>query len=572
MLLALAEPVLAQDQSSRQSAPEAGTGWGETQTATATRFMVTAANPLAVAAGVEILKAGGSAVDAAIAVQLVLNVVEPQSSGIGGGGFLVHFTKADGSLTTFDGRETAPMSATPERFLLPDGSARGFDEAVLSGLSTGTPGLLRMLELAHKRFGKLAWKRLFEPAIRVAEDGFPVSTRLNLLLYIEGPDAFDSEAQALYFSPSGWPRGIGSILRNPALAATLRTVADQGVDVFYRGLLAEAIVADAKGAPTVAGDLTAADLAAYRAIERAAVCAPYRGYRVCGMGPPSSGGTTVGATLALLDGLEVGREALDRAGVGLIAEAEKLAYADRDRYLADPDFVAVPPGLLDPSYIAERRRLIDPDAPRPKAEAGTPPLKSGALFGVDNTLERSGTTHLSVVDPQGNAVALTSSIEGVFGSHRMVEGFFLNNQLTDFAFKPVDKDGRPVANRVEGGKRPRSSMAPTIVLDAQGRLFMVTGSPGGSRIILYVVKSIVCVIDWQCSAKQAAELVNFGSRNGPLEVESGLAGARLGMAMWIRGHKISPQLMTSGLHIILARDDGYEGAADPRREGIAVGE
>lgn len=573
MLLALAVfPAHAQDQSARQSAPEAGTGWGATQTAAATRFMVTAANPLAVEAGVEILKAGGSAVDAAIAVQMVLNVVEPQSSGIGGGGFLVHFTAADASLTTFDGRETAPATAKPDRFLLPDGSARDFDEAVLSGLSIGTPGVLRMLELAHKRFGKLEWKRLFEPAIRIADAGFPVSTRLNLLLYIEGPDSFDAEAQSLYFSPSGWPRRIGTILRNPELAATLRIIAGQGADAFYGGPLAQAIAAAAKAAPTVAGDLTTADLAAYRAIERAAVCAPYRGYRVCGMGPPSSGGTTVAQTLALLDGLDLGAEPLDRTGVGLIAEAEKLAYADRDRYLADPEFVTVPSGLLDPAYIAERRKLIDAEAPKPKVEAGTPPMKSGAIFGADNTIERAGTTHVSIVDAEGNAVSLTSSIEGVFGAHRMVNGFFLNNQLTDFAFKPVDAAGQPVANRVEGGKRPRSSMAPTIVLDRQGRLFMVTGSPGGSRIILYVVKSIVCVIDWRCSAGEAAELVNFGSRNGPLEVESGFSGARLGMAMWIRGHKISPQLMTSGLHLIIARDGRLEGAADPRREGLAGGE
>ncbi|MFO1169841.1 MAG: gamma-glutamyltransferase [Hyphomicrobiaceae bacterium] len=571
LLLAIA-PALAQDQSARQSAPEADTGWGATQTATASRFMVTAANPLAVEAGVEILKAGGSAVDAAIAVQMVLNVVEPQSSGIGGGGFLVHFTKADGSLTTFDGRETAPASAKPDRFLLPDGKPRDFDEAVKSGLSIGTPGNLRMLELAHKRFGKLPWKRLFEPAIRVAETGFPVSTRLNLLLYMEGPSAFDSEAQTLYFSPSGWPRRIGSILRNPELAATLRIIAEKGPDAFYSGPLAEAIVADAHGAPTVAGDLTTADLAGYRAIERAAVCAPYRGYSICGMGPPSSGGTTVAQTLALLDGLDVGSEPLDRTGVGRIAEAEKLAYADRDRYLADPDFVAVPSGLLDAAYIAERRKLIDADKPKPSVEAGTPPTKSGALFGADNTRERHGTSHVSIVDAEGNAVSFTTSIEGVFGAHRMVQGFFLNNQLTDFAFKPADKDGLPVANRVEAGKRPRSSMAPTIVLGPDGKLFLVTGSPGGSRIILYVVKSIVCVIDWTCSAGEAAELVNFGSRNGPLEVESGFSGARLGMAMWIRGHKISPQLMTSGVHLIIARDGHYEGAADPRREGTVRGE
>ena len=572
LIVLAAPPARAQEADPKQAAPEAATGTGATASSTAKRFMVTAANPLAVDAGVEILREGGSAVDAAIAVQMVLNVVEPQSSGIGGGGFLVHFRNADGALTTYDGRETAPAAAKPERFLLPDGSPRDFDEAVLSGLSIGTPGVLRMLELAHGKHGKLPWSRLFQPAIRIAEDGFPVSYRLNLLLYMEGADRFDTEGQRLYFDPNGWPRRIGALVRNPELARTFRLIAERGANAFYGGELAVAIEAEAKAAPVVAGDLTAADLAHYRAVERPPICIGYRGYQVCGMGPPSSGGLTVAQTLALLVPFDLGAEPLGRRGVGAIAEAEKLAYADRDRYIADPAFVAVPSGLLDPAYIAERHKLIDLDAPKLSVAAGTPPAKSGTLFGLDNTRERAGTSHISVVDAEGNAVAFTSSIEGVFGSHRVVGGFLLNNQLTDFAFKPADKEGRPVANRVEAGKRPRSSMAPTIVLDPQGHLFMVTGSPGGSRIILYVVKSIVCVIDWRCAAAEAAELVNFGSRNGPLEVESGFAGARLGMAMWIRGYKISPQLMTSGLHIIVVRDGAYEGAADPRREGVARGD
>ncbi|MEZ5924771.1 MAG: gamma-glutamyltransferase [Hyphomicrobiaceae bacterium] len=562
----------AQDVDPKQAAPEASTGVAVGSESVAKRFMVTAANPLAVKAGLEILREGGTAVDAAIAVQMVLNVVEPQSSGIGGGGFLVHYLRSEGRITTFDGRETAPASANPERFLLADGSPRKFDEAVRSGLSTGTPGVLRMLELAHSKHGRLAWNRLFEPAIRIARDGFPVSTRLNLLLYMEGSDAFDGDAQSLYFDPNGWPRRIGATLRNPELAETFALIAERGAEAFYSGALAERIAGKTRSAPFAAGDLAAADLAGYRAVERPAVCAGYRGYRVCGMGPPSSGGLTVAQTLALLDGFDVGREPLDRMGVGAIAEAEKLAYADRDRYLADPDFVAVPPGMLDASYIAERRKLIDVTAPKTSVEPGTPPSKSGALFGVDTTIERSGTSHISIVDGDGNAVAFTTSIEGVFGAHRMVGGFFLNNQLTDFAFRPADNEGRSVANRVEAGKRPRSSMAPTIVLDPDGHLFMVTGSPGGSRIILYVVKSIVCVIDWQCTAAEAAKLINFGSRNGPLEVESGLSGLRLAVAMGIRGHKISPQVMTSGLHIIVVRAGHYEGAADPRREGVAAGD
>jgi gamma-glutamyltranspeptidase/glutathione hydrolase len=567
--LLLAIPCHAQDPSGqqKQAAPEAASGVAAKAGATARRHMVAAAHPLASEAGLQILREGGSAVDAAIAVQMVLNLVEPQSSGIGGGAFILHFDRASGEVRTYDGRETAPAAAGPDRFLLSDGSPRDFDEAVASHLSVGVPGTLRVLELAHRSHGRLPWARLFQPAIRLAEEGFPVPSRLNLLLHFEGARRFEPEARDYFYDALGWPRPVGSPLRNPRLAKVLRRVAEDGADAFYRGALAERIVAK------LAGDMTAADLAGYEAKERAALCTLYRGYRVCGMGPPSSGGPTVAMVLALIEPFDLGTGPLDAKALSIIAEAQKLSFADRDRYMADSDFVPFPAGLLSPAYLAERRKLIDPKAPMERAQAGEPPVQQGALYGRDATIERSGTSHVSIVDGQGNAVAMTTTIEGAFGSRRMVEGFLLNNELTDFSFAHTDAEGRPIANRAEGGKRPRSSMAPTLVIGPDGRLRMVTGSPGGSRIILYVLKSLVCVIDWRCSAEAAADLVNFGSRNGPFEVELGVEGAKLAVAMGLAGQSVRPVMMTSGLHIILVRPDGtLEGAADPRREGKALGD
>jgi gamma-glutamyltranspeptidase/glutathione hydrolase len=566
LALSAARQCPAQD-ASRQAAPEAASEVAAKQGTRASRHMVVAAHPLASEAGLEILREGGSAVDAAIAVQMVLNLVEPQSSGIGGGAFILHFEKATGEVASFDGREAAPAAARPDRFLLPDGSPRDFDEAVASRLSVGVPGLLRALELAHGRHGRLPWARLFQPAIRLAEEGFPVPSRLNLLLHLEGARRFEPEARDYFFDFLGWPRPVGSRLRNPRLAKVLRRVAQEGADAFYRGELAERIV------EKLAGDMTAADLAGYTARERAALCTRYRGHRICGMGPPSSGGPTVAMVLALVEPFDLGTAPLGTAALSVIAEAQKLAFADRDRYMADADFVPLPAGLLEPAYLAERSKLINPNAPMERAAAGEPPAQQGFLYGVDATVERSGTSHVSIVDAAGNAVAMTTTIEGAFGSRRMVEGFLLNNELTDFSFAHTDPAGRPVANRVEGGKRPRSSMAPTLVLAPGGRLRMVTGSPGGSRIILYVLKSLVCVIDWRCSAQAAADLVNFGSRNGPFEIELGVEGSKLAVGMGLAGQSVRPVMMTSGLHIILVREDGsLEGAADPRREGAALGD
>ncbi|MEZ5774603.1 MAG: gamma-glutamyltransferase family protein [Hyphomicrobiaceae bacterium] len=537
----------------------------------ATGAMVVAANPLASAAGLEILRAGGSATDAAIAVQMVLNLVEPQSSGLGGGAFLVHYERASGAITSFDGRETAPAAARPDRFLGPDGAPMAFDAAVRSGLSPGVPGVLAMLELAHARFGRLPWRMLFAPAIRLAEDGFAVSPRLNRLLHEEGAQSFDREARAYFFDAGDWPRPVGYRLRNPALAATLRLIAERGARAFYQGEEIAGPIIDRLAAAHPPSDMTRADLAAYQALERPAFCTGYRGHRVCGMGPPSSGGPTIAQVLALIEPFDLGKAPLDPQGVAILAEAEKLAYADRDRYMADPAFVPLPEGLMDAAYIAARRSLIDPARPMSRAEPGMPPMKQGRLFGIDRTIEASGTSQISIVDADGNALAMTTTIESAFGAHIMVAGFLLNNELTDFSFVPADGDGRPVANRVEGGKRPRSSMAPTIVLGPEGELRMVAGSPGGSRIILYVLKAIVCVIDWHCDAGEAAALVNFGSRNGPFEVETGEAGDLLAVAAQARGAAIRRVEMTSGLNIVLRDGGGLLGGTDPRREGMAAG-
>ena len=570
-----------------QIAPEAATGHSEKSLARVRSYMVSAANPLAVEAGTKVLQEGGSAVDAAIAVQLVLNLVEPQSSGIGGGAFLLHWDANSKELKTYDGRETTPAAARPDRFLR-DGRPIPFDEAVYSGLSIGVPGLVRLLEEAHRRHGSLPWPRLFEPAISLAESGFPVSPRLNLLLTWMGAENFAPAARRLFFDESGTARPAGFILKNPEFADSLRQIAESGSRAFYTGRLAEAIVAASADAPNHPGDITLADLASYAIKERPPVCITYRRHRICGMGPPSSGGITVAQTLKLLEPFDLGRgpeAALNPRAMHLIAEAEKLAFADRDRYLADSDFVDVPDTLLEPTYLSERQKLIDPSWAMPRPEAGTPPGVERQAFGVDATRESVGTSHISVVDKAGNAVSMTTTIESAFGSRVLAAGFLLNNELTDFSFRPRDANGRPVANAVAPGKRPRSSMAPTIVFDENGRLEAVLGSPGGSRIILYVVKALVALIDWELDAQAAAALVNFGSRGGPFEIEYDpatswhalvrpwLSTPPLWHAMRMRpfGHSIAPDLLTSGLHIVVVRRDGLEGGADPRREGVARG-
>ena len=558
----------ASAQSSR-AAPEPS-GMSAGSAATAERFMVAAAHPLATRAGRAVLRRGGNALDAATAVQMVLNVVEPQSSGIGGGGFLLYWDAEARRLHTYDGRETAPMAAREDRFLLADGTPIPWPEAVGTQLSVGVPGIIAMLAMAHDVHGRLSWNTLFEDAIQLARDGFGVSSRLNALLADRGAEGFSPPARDLFFDAEGEPWPLGHVLKNPALADTLSLIARNGQAAFYAGSIAHDILAALAAAPGPKSEMTFADLSGYAAKSRPPVCVPYRAVMVCGMGPPSSGGLTVAHILALVDGFDLGPH-ISAAAVHLIAEAEKLSFADRDRYMADADFVPVPEGLLDPLYVTERAALIDPVNASPPAEPGTPP-GSAIPSGHDGTVEQPGTSHISIVDGDGNAVSFTTSIETAFGSGIMAGGFLLNNQLTDFSFRPKDVSGRSIANRPQAGKRPRSSMAPTIVFGANGRLETVLGSPGGSRIILYVVKALVALVDWGMDPQSVAALAAFGSRNGPLEIEQGATQDWLEAALAGRGHDIARPVMTSGLHIIRVAPGGLLGGADPRREGVAAGD
>lgn len=553
-------------------APEAATGRTAKTLGTAQRYMAAAANPLAAAAGREILRAGGSATDAAIAIQLVLNLVEPQSSGIGGGAFFVYWDEAGRQMTTLDGRETAPKAAKPERFLGADGKPMKFVDAVVGGRSVGVPGTVRLLEEAHKRWGKLPWAEVFAPAIKLAEEGFAISPRLNGLLAQETNLGKDARAAAYFYEADGKPRPVGTILKNPAFAATLRAIAGRGADAFYEGAIAEDIVATVTGHATNPGDITLDDLAGYKVEERAPLCGRYRAYMLCGMGPPSSGAVAVQQILGMLETKDIARLGPGAEAAHMFAEAGKLAFADRALYLGDPAFVSVPTsGLIDEDYIRERARLISPDKAMAKASAGTPPNKRAFLFAPSEGVE-NGTSHISVIDAAGNAVSMTTTIEDGFGSRLMTRGgFLLNNELTDFSFAPSE-DGKPVANRVEPGKRPRSSMAPTIVFDAFGRLYAVTGSPGGSQIIGYVAKTLVALLDWKMDPQRAVDLANFGNRNGPTELEKGTEAEPWKATLEAKGHEVRLIEMTSGIQAIVKTPEGYLGGADGRREGVAIGD
>lgn len=556
-----------------QPAPEGASGWRDRPPVAARRFMIAAANPLAVDAGYAMLARGGSAVDAAIAAQLVLGLVEPQSSGPGGGGFMLVHDAASRRLLAYDGRETAPAAAKPDRFLDRDGNPLRFLDAVVGGRSVGVPGTMALLAATHRAHGRLRWADLFVPAIGLAEQGFTVSPRLALAIAgAEGPMGNDRARQ--YFARAGGePLRAGDPLRNPAYARTLRLLADQGADAFYRGEIARDVVATANAASANPGDLTLEDLAEYRIKLRAPVCGPYRGYRVCGMPLPSSGGPTVLQMLAMLEPYDLG--AMGPASfwsTHFIAEAGRLAYADRGAYMADPDFVAPPSGLLDPDYLRERGSKIRSTATLGRATAGAPPSKGTPMrVGQHEGFELASTSHLSIVDARGNAVSFTTTIENGFGSRLMTEGgFLLNNELTDFSFRPAEGD-KPVANRVEAGKRPRSSMAPTIVYDARGGVHLVTGSPGGSSIINYVVKTLVATIDWKLDPQAAVALPNFGSRNGPTELERGTPIEALRDKLAALGHDVQVIELTSGAQAIVRTRTGWTAGADPRREGTARG-
>jgi gamma-glutamyltranspeptidase/glutathione hydrolase len=558
-----------------QPAPERASGWQDRKPVVSRTFMIAAANPLAVDAGHAVLARGGSAVDAAIAAQLVLGLVEPQSSGLGGGGFMLVHDASSRKLVAYDGRETAPAAAKPDRFLDRDGKPLRFLDAVVGGRSVGVPGTVALLAATHRAHGRLKWSELFDAAIALAEQGFAVTPRLaSAIAGIDGPMGND-RARQYFFRAGGEPLRAGDLLRNPAYARTLRTLAMHGPEAFYRGDIARDIVATANGAAANPGDLTLDDLAAYRIKLRTPVCGPYRGYRVCGMPLPSSGGPTVLQMLAML-------EPYDLASMGpasfwsthFIAEAGRLAYADRGAFMADPDFAAPPAGLLDRNYLRERGALIRPTATLGRATSGSPPEVARApprTAGQHDGMELPSTSHLSIVDARGNAVSFTTTIENGFGSRLMTEsGFLLNNELTDFSFAPVD-GGTPVANRVEPGKRPRSSMSPTIVYDGSGRVHMVTGSPGGSSIITYVVKTLVGVIDWALDPQAAIALPNFGSRNGPTELERGTSIVVLQEKLAALGHQVAVIELASGAQAIVRTRSGWIGGADPRREGTVSG-
>jgi gamma-glutamyltranspeptidase/glutathione hydrolase len=563
------QPVLARTLSVPEAIPEAATGVTETALVRSKRWMAAAANPLATRAGEQVLREGGSAVDAAIAMQLVLALVEPQSSGLGGGAFLLTYDAAKGRVQSYDGRETAPAAADTNRFLN-DGKAMPFNAAVNSGKSVGTPGLLRMLELAHRQHGRLAWSRLFKPAIELAEEGFPVSPRLHAQI-AGNRDLFAQLSARDYFYPGGEPAPVGYVLKNPQLADVLRRVAGQGVDAFYQGEIALAIVV-AVHAHAQAGDLSLDDLKNYRAKERVPVCSNYKQLRLCGMGPPSSGGIAVLQMLGMLEQHHMDQMMpMSLEAVHYFSEAGRLAFADRERYVADPDFISVPvANLLDPAYLRSRGAQIDSRVSMGIALPGEA-LHLLRKRGADNAHDLPSTTHLVAVDRYGHGVSMTSTIESEFGSKIFVRGFLLNNQLTDFSLQPKDASGQLVANRVESGKRPRSSMAP-IVITKNKQLFMLVGSPGGSSIINFVAKTLIGVIDWNLNAYEAIKLPNMGSRNRDTEIERGTALESLAPALRGKGHRVNVFPMPSGVQAIVRDSSGLTGGADPRREGSVAGE
>ncbi|MCF5725142.1 gamma-glutamyltransferase [Pseudomonas syringae] len=573
-------------------APELGSGYRTDLTSRhAERHMAAAANPLAAEAGREMLRQGGSAIDAAIAMQAVLTLVEPQSSGIGGGAFIMLW---DGdNVHAYDGRETAPAGATPRLFLKNDGTPMAFTDAQIGGRSVATPGVLRALEMAHKKSGHLQWATLFEPAIRLSEQGFAISPRLHSLIAADRFIAQSPEMAAYFLNADGTPKATGTLLKNPALAAVFKRIAKEGPNAFYHGPIANEIARKVQGNRN-AGSLSQADLKGYTAKERAPLCTEYKQWKVCGMPPPSSGGVAVAQILGTLQALETRDPRLAIApmspvkstspagleptpdAVHLIAEAGRLAFADRALYVADADFTPVPvAGLVSPNYLAQRAILIG-ERSMGIAKPGQPEGIQVA-YAPDRLPLRISTSQVVAVDDLGGAVSMTTTVEAAFGAHVMVQGFLLNNQMTDFSFIP-EENGHPVANRVEPGKRPRSAMAPTLVFDRNsGELLATVGSPGGSQIIEYVSKSLVAMLDWNLDPQAAISLPNFGSRNGATELERGLFSPALKQALKNKGHALSEIDMTSGVQAIVRTRDAQgkvrlEGGADPRREGEAVGD
>ena len=570
------QPKSASDQ------PESSSGYTAKTAVTAREFIVATANPLSTEAAYDILAQGGSAVDAAIAAQMVLTLVEPQSSGIGGGAFLMAFDKKTKQTSAWDGRETAPAAANENLFIGSDGKPLKFAEALVGGRSVGTPGALRMLAAAHKEHGVLPWQQLFVRAISLAKDGFLVSPRLNSMLIEETKLALDANAAAYFYDAAGKPWPTGHRLKNPKLASTLERIANEGPDAFYIGAIAQKLVAAVQNHPTNPGRLSIDDLRNYQMIKREALCTPALAHLICGFPPPSSGGIAVAQILSILEASKAPalldqQGQLSSQGIHWFSEAGRLAFADRNQYIADPAFANWPRGLLSKTYLSERAQLIKPNQSLLAAKPGQP--NDAISWTREATLEQVSTSHLAIIDKQGNAVSMTTTIEAAFGSRMMVEGFLLNNQLTDFSFTPSDAQGQ-VANRVQAGKRPRSSMAPTIVFNPDGTLRLVVGSPGGSLIINFVSKVLVANLRDGIDIQKAIDLPNFGSRNGPTEIESAILSPAL-QAQLLKelkeiGHEVRVIDMTSGLQGLSVQVDAsgrklLTGGADPRREGKVMG-
>ncbi len=541
---------------------------------TADDWMVAAANPLAVEAGADVLRAGGTAADAMVAVQAMLGLVEPQSSGLGGGAFLVWYDAATGEMTTLDGRETAPLAVTPTVFQDENGERLGFFDAVVGGLSVGTPGTPKLMEDAHRRWGQSNWAELLAPAITTAEDGFIVSPRMASSIANDSERLQRFATTADYFSPGGTALAAGDTLKNPDYADTLRQIAERGTDAFYTGPIAEDIVATVRNAEGNPGLLSTIDLALYDVVERAPVCVAYLTYEVCGMGPPSSGALTVGQILGIINNLDVS-DPSSADTWRLIGDASRLAFADRGRYMADSDYVPMPTqGLVDPTYLEERAGLIAGDrtdgfGALENVAPGNPTWDHTQLWGDDVSIEFPSTSHISIVDSYGNALSMTTTIENGFGSRLFVRGFLLNNELTDFSFS-THNDGYPIANRIEPGKRPRSSMSPTIVTE-DGAPVLVIGSPGGSRIIGYVAKTIIAHLEWGMDVQQAVAMPHLVNRFGTYDIEEGTDITSLEAPLTDLGYEVNIRGLNSGLHAI-SIGEGLQGGADPRREGIALGE
>lgn len=563
---------LALDPKREDREPEAATGYIDKKAFSADKYMVVAANPFASWAGKNVLKKGGSAIDAAIAVQAMLSLVEPQSSGIGGGAFILYWDNKAKKLHTFDGRETAPKDVNSYLFMQKNGTPMKWRDAVVGGRAVGVPGVLKALDMAHQEFGKLAWSSLFEDAAMTAEKGFKVSPRLARLTGMKfHPGLQDFYLSKNYFYPGGQPLEIDYVRSNPKLAKVLREIANQGADYFYQGPLAAKIADAAQNSSINPGLLTAEDINDYQAKKRPPVCGKYRDYKVCGMAPPSSGGINVLQILKMLEGYDLSKMPVNGVqAMHLFTQSSKLAYADRKMFIADTDFSQLPfAALINNSYLSGRSELIRPSKDMGMARAGQPYPK--IALSPDNAFELPNTSHISIVDSQGNAVSMTSSIEFAFGSGLMVEGFLLNNQLTDFSLNP-NISGYPALNRVEPNKRPRSAMSPTMVFDNEGELKMVIGSPGGSRIISYVAQTIVGVIDWGLDMQQAINLPKITNRNDYTALEKNTPIANLQSQLEKLGHTVKVRDLNSGLHGIWLHNGKLIGGADPRREGVVVGE